>query len=140
MYSFQNPSLTIGQRVNDLASHLTLDQKISQLMNQSPAIDSLGIPQYNWWSEGLHGIARAGLATVYPQAIGMAAAWDDSLIYNVATVISDETRAKHQEFIRRGKRFLYQGLTLWSPNINIFRDPRWGRGQETYGEDPYLTG
>ena len=139
-YKFQNPDLTIDQRVDDLVLHLSLDQKISQLMSQSPAIDSFGIPQYNWWSEGLHGIARAGLATVFPQAIGMAATWDDSLIFNVANVISDETRAKHQEFVRRGKRFLYQGLTLWSPNINIFRDPRWGRGQETYGEDPYLTG
>ncbi len=139
-FDFQDPSLTIEKRVDDLVSRLTLDQKISQLMNQSPAIDSLHIPAYNWWSEGLHGIARAGLATVFPQAIGMAATWDDSLIYNVATVISDETRAKHHEFVRRGKRFIYQGLTLWSPNINIFRDPRWGRGQETYGEDPHLTG
>ena len=139
-YKFLDPKLSTELRVDDLVSRLTLDQKISQLMNQSPAIDSLGIPAYNWWSEGLHGIARAGLATVFPQAIGMAATWDDSLIYNVATVISDETRAKHHEFVRRGKRFLYQGLTLWSPNINIFRDPRWGRGQETYGEDPHLTG
>ena len=139
-FKFLNPKLSTEERVDDLVSRLTLDQKISQLMNQSPAIDSLGIPAYNWWSEGLHGIARAGLATVFPQAIGMAATWDDSLIYNVATVISDETRAKHHEFVRRGKRFLYQGLTLWSPNINIFRDPRWGRGQETYGEDPHLTG
>lgn len=139
-FKFLDPKLSTEERVDDLVSRLTLDQKISQLMNQSPAIDSLGIPAYNWWSEGLHGIARAGLATVFPQAIGMAATWDDSLIYNVATVISDETRAKHHEFVRRGKRFLYQGLTLWSPNINIFRDPRWGRGQETYGEDPHLTG
>lgn len=139
-FLFQDPKIPIEQRVNDLVSRLTLDQKISQLMNQSPGIDSLGIPAYNWWSEGLHGIARAGIATVFPQAIGMAATFDDSLIYKVATVISDETRAKHQEFVRKGKRFLYQGLTLWSPNINIFRDPRWGRGQETYGEDPYLTG
>lgn len=139
-FSFQNPELSMDQRVDDLVAHLSLDQKISQLMNQSPAIDTFGIPEYNWWSEGLHGMARAGLATVFPQAIGMAASWDDSLLYEVANVISDETRAKHQEFVRRGKRFLYQGLTLWSPNINIFRDPRWGRGQETYGEDPYLTG
>jgi beta-glucosidase len=139
-FEFQDPSLAIDKRVDDLVSHLTLDQKISQLMNQSPSIDSLHIPAYNWWSEGLHGIARAGLATVFPQAIGMAATWDDSLIFNVANVISDETRAKHHEFVRRGKRFIYQGLTLWSPNINIFRDPRWGRGQETYGEDPHLTG
>ncbi|MEP7267220.1 MAG: glycoside hydrolase family 3 C-terminal domain-containing protein [Saprospiraceae bacterium] len=139
-FPFNDPSLSMDKRVDDIVSRLSLDQKISQLMNQSPAIDSLGIPQYNWWSEGLHGIARAGLATVFPQAIGMAATWDDSLIYSVANVISDETRAKHHEFVRKGKRFLYQGLTLWSPNINIFRDPRWGRGQETYGEDPFLTG
>jgi beta-glucosidase len=128
------------QRADDLVSRLSLDQKIAQLMNQAPAIDSLGIPQYNWWSEGLHGIARAGLATVFPQAIGMASTWDEELIHRVANVISDETRAKHHEFVRRNKRFIYQGLTLWSPNINIFRDPRWGRGQETYGEDPFLTG
>ncbi|MBK8778019.1 MAG: glycoside hydrolase family 3 C-terminal domain-containing protein [Saprospiraceae bacterium] len=139
-FGFQDTGMPIDQRVDDLVSRLTLDQKIEQLMNQAPGIDSLGIPQYNWWSEGLHGIARAGLATVFPQAIGMAATWDDALIYEVANVISDETRAKHEEFVRRGKRFLYQGLTLWSPNINIFRDPRWGRGQETYGEDPFLTG
>lgn len=139
-FPFQDSSLDIEQRVNDLVSRLTLDQKIAQLMNQAPSIDSLGIPAYNWWSEGLHGVARAGLATVFPQAIGMAASWNDSLIHQVATVISDEARAKHHEFVRRNKRFIYQGLTLWSPNINIFRDPRWGRGQETYGEDPFLTG
>lgn len=126
--------------MEDLVSRLTLDQKIAQLMNQAPGIDSLGIPAYNWWSEGLHGVARAGLATVFPQAIGMAASWDENLIHRVASVISDEARAKHHEFVRRNKRFIYQGLTLWSPNINIFRDPRWGRGQETYGEDPFLTG
>jgi len=139
-FPFQNPDLTMEKRAEDLVSRLSLDQKIAQLMNQAPAIDSLGIPQYNWWSEGLHGIARAGLATVFPQAIGMAATWDEDLIHRVANVISDETRAKHHEFVRRNKRFIYQGLTLWSPNINIFRDPRWGRGQETYGEDPFLTG
>lgn len=139
-FPFLDPSLPIEKRVDDMVSRMTLDQKISQLMNQSPAIDSLHIPAYNWWSEGLHGIARAGLATVFPQAIGMAAAWDEKMIFDAAAVISDETRAKHHEFVRRGKRFLYQGLTLWSPNINIFRDPRWGRGQETYGEDPLLTG
>lgn len=139
-FPFQNPALKMDQRVDDLVSRLTLDQKIAQLMNQAPGIDSLGIPAYNWWSEGLHGVARAGLATVFPQAIGMAASWDDNLIHEVASVISDEARAKHHEFVRRNKRFIYQGLTLWSPNINIFRDPRWGRGQETYGEDPFLTG
>jgi beta-glucosidase len=119
---------------------MTLEEKISQMVNQAPAIERLGIPEYNWWNEGLHGIARAGLATVFPQAIGLGATWDEEMMFNVSNVISDETRAKHHEFVRRGKRFLYQGLTLWSPNINIFRDPRWGRGQETYGEDPFLTG
>jgi beta-glucosidase len=119
---------------------MTLDEKISQIMNAAPAIDRLGIPEYNWWNECLHGVARAGLATVFPQAIGLGATWDKDLMFEVSTAISDEARAKHHEFVRRGKRYIYQGLTFWSPNINIFRDPRWGRGQETYGEDPYLTG
>ena len=119
---------------------MTLEEKANQMINNAPAIDRLGVPQYNWWSEGLHGVARAGLATVFPQAIGMAATWDEAQINTVATAISDEARAKHHAFVAKDKRFIYQGLTLWSPNINIFRDPRWGRGQETYGEDPYLTG
>src|SRR5256884_549070 len=97
-------------------------------------------PEYNWWNEGLHGVARSGLATVFPQAIGFAATWDDSLVFRMASVISDEFRAKHGDYVRRGEHQRYQGLTVWSPNINLFRDPRWGRGQETYGEDPYLTG
>jgi beta-glucosidase len=139
-YPFLDPHLTIEERVNDLVGRMTLEEKISQMVNQAPAIERLGIPEYNWWNEGLHGIARAGLATVFPQAIGLGATWDEEMMFNVSSVISDETRAKHHEFVRRGKRFLYQGLTLWSPNINIFRDPRWGRGQETYGEDPFLTG
>jgi beta-glucosidase len=139
-FSFLDPDLSTEERVNDLVSRMTLDEKISQMMNQAPAIERLGVPEYNWWSEGLHGIARAGLATVFPQAIGLAASWDEQMMFDVSTVISDETRAKHHEFARKNKRFLFQGLTLWSPNINIFRDPRWGRGQETYGEDPYLTG
>lgn len=139
-HAWLNPNLTIEERVNDLVSQMTLEEKISQMVNQAPAIPRLGIPEYNWWSEGLHGIARAGLATVYPQAIGLGAMWDEDMMFNVATAISDETRAKHHEFVRKDKRFIYQGLTLWSPNINIFRDPRWGRGQETYGEDPFLTG
>jgi beta-glucosidase len=109
-------------------------------MNDAPAIERLGIPAYNWCSEALHGVARAGLATVFPQAIGLAATWDEALMLEVATAISDEARAKHHAFAARGKRFIFQGLTLWSPNVNIFRDPRWGRGQETYGEDPLLTG
>lgn len=139
-FTFLNPELSIEERVNDLVGRMTLEEKIGQMMNQAPAIERLGIPEYNWWSEGLHGIARAGLATVFPQAIGLGATWDEDMMYEVSAAISDETRAKHHEFVRKNKRFLYQGLTLWSPNINIFRDPRWGRGQETYGEDPYLTG
>jgi beta-glucosidase len=137
---YLNSSLPLEERVNDLVGRMTLEEKISQMMNQAPAIERLGIPGYNWWSEGLHGVARAGLATVFPQAIGLGATWDEDMLYRVSNVISDEARAKHHEFARKNKRFLYQGLTLWSPNINIFRDPRWGRGQETYGEDPFLTG
>ncbi len=126
--------------VDDLLSRMTLEEKVSQMMSASPAIPRLGIPAYNWWNECLHGVARAGRATVFPQAIGLAATWDSDLILRVATAISDEARAKNNEFVRRGKRGIYQGLTFWTPNINIFRDPRWGRGMETYGEDPYLTG
>jgi len=137
---YLDPALGIEQRVNDLVGRMTLEEKISQMINQAPAIERLGVSEYNWWSEGLHGVARAGLATVFPQAIGLGATWDRDLMSRVSTAIGDEARAKHHEFARRGKRFIYQGLTLWSPNINIFRDPRWGRGQETYGEDPYLTG
>jgi len=139
-FPFLNPSLSTEERVNDLVGRMTLEEKISQMVNQAAAIDRLGVPEYNWWSEGLHGVARAGLATVFPQAIGLSASWDKKMMFDVSTAISDEARAKHHNFARKGKRFLYQGLTLWSPNINIFRDPRWGRGQETYGEDPYLTG
>ena len=124
----------------DLVGRMTLEEKISQMINQAPAIERLGVPEYNWWSEGLHGVARAGLATVFPQAIGLGATWDRDLMFRVSTAISDEARAKHHDFARKGKNAIYQGLTLWSPNINIFRDPRWGRGQETYGEDPFLTG
>jgi beta-glucosidase len=137
---FLNTTLTMDERVNDLVGRMTLEEKISQMVNDAPAIERLGIPKYNWWSEGLHGVARAGIATVFPQAIGLGATWDENLLYKVSTTIADEARAKHTNFIKKDKRFIYQGLTLWSPNINIFRDPRWGRGQETYGEDPYLTG
>jgi beta-glucosidase len=119
---------------------MTLEEKVSQMTDVAPAIDRLGIPAYNWWNEALHGVARSGLATVFPQAIGLAATWDDSLLFQTASVISDEARAKHEDYVRRGERQRYEGLTFWSPNINLFRDPRWGRGQETYGEDPYLTG
>ena len=139
-FPFQNPDLTTENRVDDLVYRLTIEEKIDQLMHQAPAIDRLGIPKYNWWNESLHGVARAGYATVFPQSITIAASWDEDLMHEVASVISDEARAKHNEFLRRGERGIYQGLTFWSPNINIFRDPRWGRGHETYGEDPYLTG
>ncbi|MGA1978859.1 MAG: glycoside hydrolase family 3 C-terminal domain-containing protein [Bacteroidales bacterium] len=139
-YPFQNPFLPVAVRVNDLVGRMTTEEKISQMMNAAPAIDRLGIPAYNWWSECLHGVARAGLATVFPQSISLGATWDEDLIFRVASAISDEARAKHHEFERHGSRGIFQGLTFWSPNVNIFRDPRWGRGQETYGEDPYLTG
>jgi beta-glucosidase len=137
---YKDPGADMQKRVDDLVTRMTIEEKISQLMNDSPAIDRLGIPAYNWWNECLHGVARAGRATVFPEAIGLAATWDTELLFRVATAISDEARAKHHEFVRRGKRNIYQGLTFWTPNINLFRDPRWGRGMETYGEDPYLTG
>ncbi len=136
---YLQPEIPIDQRVEDLVSRMTLEEKISQMVYNAPAIDRLGIPEYNWWNECLHGVARAGIATVFPQAIGLAATWNTDLMFEVASVISTEARAKHHEFVRQGQRGIYQGLTFWSPNINIFRDPRWGRGQETYGEDPYLT-
>ncbi len=139
-YPFQNPSLGIDERVNDLVSRMTLDEKVAQMLYNAPAIPRLGVPEYNWWGEALHGVARAGKATVFPQAIGLAAMWDTDMMLRVATVISDEARAKHHDALRKGRRGNYEGLSFWSPNINIFRDPRWGRGMETYGEDPYLTG
>jgi len=135
-----NADLRTEARLDSLLSAMTLDEKVAQMMNNAPAIERLGIPAYNWWNECLHGVARSGLATVFPQAIGMAATWDEKEMLRLATVISDEARAKYHEFLRRDKHGLYQGLTFWTPNINIFRDPRWGRGMETYGEDPYLTG
>src|SRR5215831_20878277 len=125
-YPFLDPSLTTEERVNDLVGRMTLDEKISQMMNASPAIDRLGVPEYNWWNECLHGVARAGIATVFPQAIGLGATWDEDLMFHVSTAISDEARAKHHDFVRKGKRLIYEGLTFWSPNINIFRDSRWG--------------
>jgi beta-glucosidase len=139
-FKFQNSSLPLEERVSDLVSRMTLQEKADQLLYTAPAIPRLGIPAYNWWNEALHGVARAGYATVFPQSITIANSWDESLIFNVASAISDEARAKYNEFQRRGKTGIYQGLTFWSPNINIFRDPRWGRGHETYGEDPFLTG
>ncbi|HPE54869.1 MAG TPA: glycoside hydrolase family 3 C-terminal domain-containing protein [Bacteroidales bacterium] len=138
-FPFQNPELSIDERVDDLVSRLTIKEKASLMLYNSPAIERLGIPEYNWWNECLHGVGRAGKATVFPQAIGMAATFDEDLIFRVSTAISDEARAKHHAAVRMGNREQYVGLSFWTPNINIFRDPRWGRGQETYGEDPYLT-
>ncbi|WP_243720274.1 glycoside hydrolase family 3 protein [Luteimonas aestuarii] len=126
-------------RAAALVAEMTLEEKAAQMQNDSPAIERLGVPAYDWWNEALHGVARAGAATVFPQAIGLAATFDVPLIDEVSRTISDEARAKHHAFFRNGEHGRYQGLTFWSPNINIFRDPRWGRGQETYGEDPYLT-
>jgi beta-glucosidase len=136
---YKNPNLPIEARVNDLVSRMTLEEKVLQMQNGAPAIERLGVPAYDWWNEALHGVARAGYATVFPQAIGLAATWDTKLMHDVADVISTEARAKYHEAVRNNQHGRYQGLTFWSPNINIFRDPRWGRGQETYGEDPYLT-
>jgi beta-glucosidase len=136
---FRNAALPLEQRVDDLVSRLTLEEKVSQLIDRAVAIPRLDIPAYNWWNEGLHGIARSGYATVFPQAIGNAATWDAPLLNDISTVISTEARAKYNDAIRHDNFGRYYGLTIWSPNINIFRDPRWGRGQETYGEDPFLT-
>ena len=139
-YPFQDPSQPLEKRVADLIERLTLEEKTKLMLYNSPAIERLGIPEYNWWNECLHGVGRAGKATVFPQAIGMAATFDDQLLFKVADAISDEARAKHYAALRKESRAQYTGLSFWTPNINIFRDPRWGRGQETYGEDPYLTG
>jgi beta-glucosidase len=137
---YLNPALPLEQRVSDLVSRMTLSEKVSQMQNEAPPITRLGVPGYNWWNEGLHGVARSGYATVFPQAIGLAATWDTALIHHVGEAISTEARAKYNKAQREGNRSIFYGLTLWSPNINIVRDPRWGRGQETYGEDPFLTG
>jgi beta-glucosidase len=134
------PTLETEKRVAALVGQMTLAEKVSQMQNDASAIPRLNVPAYNWWSEGLHGIARSGYATVFPQAIGLAATWDVTLIHKVADTISTEARAKNSEALREGIHSIYYGLDIWSPNINIFRDPRWGRGQETYGEDPFLTG
>ena len=136
---YQNSSAPISARVHDLIGRMTLDEKISQMVNRAAAVPRLGIPEYNWWNEGLHGVARDGYATNFPQSIGLAATWDTQLMDQVAGVISTEARAKYKAAQEDGDRRRHTGLTFWSPNINIFRDPRWGRGMETYGEDPYLT-
>jgi beta-glucosidase len=137
--AYLDPTLALDKRVDDLVSRMTLDEKASQMQDVAPAIPRLNIPAYNWWNEALHGVARAGYATVFPQAIGLAATWDTDLIHRDADIISTEARAKYNDAISHGNTDRYFGLTFWSPNINIFRDPRWGRGQETYGEDPFLT-
>ncbi|MBN1811617.1 MAG: glycoside hydrolase family 3 C-terminal domain-containing protein [Anaerolineae bacterium] len=136
---YKDSTIPIKDRVDDLVSQMTLEEKISQMVHDAPAIERLGVPAYNWWNECLHGVGRAGIATVFPQAIGLAATWNVDLIHQVATATSDEARAKHHDALRKGIHRQYFGLTHWSPNVNIFRDPRWGRGQETYGECPYLT-
>ncbi len=123
---YLNPDLPLEVRVDDLLGRMTLEEKVSQTLYNAVAVERLDIPEYNWWNEALHGVARAGLATVFPQAIGLAATWDTELMFRVATAISDEARAKHHESVRLGQRGIYEGLTFWSPNINIFRDPRWG--------------
>jgi len=135
-----NHKLALEKRIENLMLRMTIEEKISQMVNDSPSIGRLNIHKYDWWNECLHGVARAGIATVFPQAIGMAASWNRKLFRKISKAISDEARAKYHDAAKRGKHKRYYGLTYWSPNINIFRDPRWGRGQETYGEDPYLTG
>jgi beta-glucosidase len=136
----ENTASAMDARLDALIAQMTPEEKAAQLQDSAPAIPRLGIPAYTYWNEALHGVARAGEATVFPQAIGMAASWDKSLLRAEGDVISIEARAKYNEAQRTGNRGKYFGLTFWSPNINIFRDPRWGRGQETLGEDPYLTG
>ncbi|MDF2988212.1 MAG: glycoside hydrolase family 3 domain protein [Eubacterium sp.] len=136
---YLDKSLSFRERAIDLVSRMTLEEKASQLRYDAQAVERLGVPRYNWWNEALHGVARAGVATVFPQAIGLAAIFDDEYLHNIADVIATEGRAKYNESSKKDDRDIYKGITFWSPNVNIFRDPRWGRGHETYGEDPYLT-
>jgi beta-glucosidase len=138
-YTWQDPTLSFEQRAESLVSQLTLEEQVSQMIHTSVGIPRLGIPPYNWWSEGLHGVAFSGNATVFPQAIGLAATFDPATVTATYLLVSDEARAKHERYVNLSEYGLFQGLSFWTPNINIFRDPRWGRGQETYGEDPYLT-
>ena len=137
---YMNPALPIDQRVNDLVGRMTLEEKVSQMRDHATPIPRLGVPKYDWWNEGLHGVAFAGYATNFPQVIGMAATWDSDLVHQMGQTVSTEARAKYDEAMRQDHHEMFFGLTFWAPNINIFRDPRWGRGQETYGEDPFLTG
>src|SRR5215217_7507023 len=139
--SYLDTSLSLAERAKDLVRRLTLDEKVSLMNHPAQGVPRLNIPAYNYWSEALHGVGRNGRATVFPQALGMAATWDQELIHRVASAIGDEGRAKYHAALRRnGYNDQYQGLNFWAPNVNIFRDPRWGRGQETWGEDPFLTG
>jgi beta-glucosidase len=139
-FPYMNPAIPVEQRVKDLIGRMTFEEKVSQMQDHSPAVPRLGVPKYDWWNEGLHGVAFAGYATNFPQVIGMAATWDTDLVHTMAQTISTEARAKYNEAMRNDDHEMFFGLTFWAPNINIFRDPRWGRGQETYGEDPFLTG
>jgi beta-glucosidase len=139
MEKFRDKSFSAQERAEDLTDRMTTEEQAEQLKYDAPKNERLGLDAYNWWSEGLHGVARAGVATMFPQAIGLAAMFDEETLYKVADIISTEARAKYNEFTKHNDRDIFKGLNLWSPNINIFRDPRWGRGQETYGEDPYLT-
>ena len=139
MKNYLNESLSAQERAEALVNEMTIEEAASQLRYDAPAVERLGIPAYNWWNEGIHGLARSGVATMFPQAIGLAAMFDTDLVFKVADITSTEARAKYNEYSKRDDRDIYKGLTLWAPNINIFRDPRWGRGHETYGEDPYLT-
>jgi beta-glucosidase len=138
-FPFQNPELPVDVRARDVVSRLTLAEKAGQMLHEAPAVERLGIPPYNWWNECVHGVARAGIATVFPQAIGLASMWNAPRMHEVAVAIADEARAKYHEYLRHDDHGIYKGVTFWAPNINIFRDPRWGRGHETYGECPHLT-
>ena len=137
--SYLDESLTNEERARDLVSQLTLEEKVQQMVMNAPAVDRLNIPPYDWWNEALHGVGRAGIATVFPQAIGLGASFDEDLAYRVSSAIADEARAMYNAASKNDNYLRYSGLTFWTPNVNIFRDPRWGRGQETYGEDPFLT-
>ncbi|HEY1848271.1 MAG TPA: glycoside hydrolase family 3 C-terminal domain-containing protein [Opitutaceae bacterium] len=139
-FPFQDPDLPTEKRIEDLLGRLSLEEKIGQMLHESRAVERLGVPEYNWWNEACHGVGRNGRATVFPQVIGLGATWNRELVRKVAGIIADEARAKHHAAAKAGRRGQYQGLTFWTPNINIFRDPRWGRGQETFGEDPFLMG
>lgn len=139
MKKYLDKSLSVQERAEALVDEMTVNEMAGQLRYDAPAIERLGIPSYNWWNEGLHGLARSGVATMFPQAIGLAATFDTDLVKQVGDITSTECRAKYNEYQAYGDTDIYKGLTIWAPNINIFRDPRWGRGHETYGEDPYLT-